>query len=1077
MRFSLYALLGIGLICQVMAADSVPARIAVISATETADLAALLTSELSGNPDIALVERDALARIGDERKVQSMAGSDASALGKLLNADGLLILEKQGNAIHARLTAVGLGYAVFDLQIAPGMTAPPLAKSLGHRVEQFLPKLKIEATKAVPISVLNLRSDLSITSAAKIERDLTLLLESRLASVPEYVVLERRHAWDLGFEHGLITSSGVQLLEGTYVLDGILQINQGNGGEVTVQARLHAPKTKQETSLEVRGRSDDLPGLVEALVAQINKTIGSSASASAWQPQTEARQYLTEGIWAWEHGQPQASVEALDSAELLGEKAPDLRAVRIQALSQLAVPDFNPFSVEFISQQNVPTSDMFIHGNPTRHYAPVLPLPDRLAFIKRAMSDLAASSQSAGGGTVSLQFLDPRQQHEIQSNKARDFVTYAASSVLSELERQNDPGADEFRSQVREWSNFDPLNGKLSEDYANAAYFTDAWANSLEEETRYYQKILSAGGPDGPAKAIFLKARFVWGKGATFCPRFIKDPAEQRKAYLAFMQDLMQTPEGKLSALLALSGDADPSVSETSYIAFLDELGNQGTDLAKSNELFAHCHAAFLLPDAFRAKFGGHAITALHAFLTESNRVDARVLNVLWFPTTFPPGEEAKIWSEFNEYKERIKNGSPKQSESAMQFYFGVAESDFIKAFPAFAQASGRPLAVTRFWQPEIGKKDGAFFGVRDCEISGNSVAIIGGGAYFQNQKVYVVNPPNFDSEPFRLPAGIMPFGFCFTPSTFYLTGHEWSLADLHPKPDIQWHLYRYEMASQAWATQDIPFVCAQPHVLRDRLFLVISSGNGRHGAITTYDWDTQKLTLLASDRRRPAQNQFDDRTGYQVMSLFLGLHDAIGTNIDFQCYTVSETAGNWPDLIPGFTIPRAVPVGDKTLLENGKERICLLIDPAKDKPEVLFAPTGPLPPALAAYGPARWPLDYSKVSRGIGRSKGLHRDAFFSLARYQTTPAHYELLWVDASHVDSPVKIPLQFSLDPTMQAQLKLLKGAPANFDEIVNPASLNSLLQMVSTDAGICLYGGSVLWFIPYEDIEAYLKSAQK
>jgi len=39
MRFSLYALLGIGLICQIVAADPVPVRIAVISSADTADLA------------------------------------------------------------------------------------------------------------------------------------------------------------------------------------------------------------------------------------------------------------------------------------------------------------------------------------------------------------------------------------------------------------------------------------------------------------------------------------------------------------------------------------------------------------------------------------------------------------------------------------------------------------------------------------------------------------------------------------------------------------------------------------------------------------------------------------------------------------------------------------------------------------------------------------------------------------------------------------------------------------------------------------------------------------------------------
>ncbi len=1056
-----------------------PSRLAVISSADTADLAALVTTELSNNPDIILVDRDALSKVGDELKIQTMAGSDASALGKLLNADGLLILEKQGDTIHARLTAVGLGYSVFDLQIAPGLDANELSKSLSHRAVQFAPKLKLTSTQAIPISILNLRSDLSTQNSTKVERDLTLLLESRLASIPEYVVLERRHAWDLGFEHSLITPSGPQVLEGAYVVDGTLRLTDANGGEITVQLRLRTPKSNQETPLEVKGKPDDLPALVEAMVAQINKAIGSPTSTSTWQPQTEAREYLREGIWAWEHGQPQASVEALDSAELLGEKAPDLLAVRIQALCQLAVPDFNPAAVEFISAQYNPDIISFGGANPTHHYTPLLPLPDRLAFVKRAISDLSIFLAPAGPTSSPLQLLDSKWQHEVQLSPSKHFVIHAASSVLAELDRKNDPEAEALREQVRQVAGFDPGKGEVPEDGEDAAFFMDDWAHSLDEEMAYYQSVLSAPGSVSQFQAIFLKARFLWGKGTTFCPRFITDALEQRKAYLEFTQNLMKTPEGRLSALLILSGDEDISTQETSYSDFLDELGRQAPEIVPTNELFAHCHAAFLLPDALHQKFGDHAIPALRCFLTQSNHLDARVLNILWFPARFPSGDAAAIWSEFNSYKARVINPE-KKNENQAQFYFGVAEADFIKAFPTFAAASNNSLSVTRFWQPDIGKKNGAFFSIRDCQVLDNSLAIEGGGAYLQSQKVYVVNPPDFNANPFNMPKDIFPFGFDFSANAYYVTAFNWTLAEANTVKEHHWHwhLFRYDRSRQTWETQDAPLDFCEPYLIRDQLYLTISSGNGQHGAITKYDWDTQKLTLLSSDRRRPAQNQFDDRAGYQVLSLFPGINGTIGTNIDFACYTVSETPGNWSDLIPDFTIKRAVRMGDKTLLENYSEHICLLLDPTKDKPEILFAPpNSSLPPALAAYGPPHWQVDPETIVKAIPGSMGMHGDAFFSLTRFQTTPAHYELNWLDSAHATEPVHIPLQFSLDSDTKAQLKLLTGSPANFDDIVNPAPLNNLLQMVSTSTGISLYSGSGLWFIPYEDIDAYLKSAQK
>ena len=52
-----------------------PGRVAVIGTPETADLAALIVTELSSNPTITLVERDDLEKVGDESKLQRLAGA------------------------------------------------------------------------------------------------------------------------------------------------------------------------------------------------------------------------------------------------------------------------------------------------------------------------------------------------------------------------------------------------------------------------------------------------------------------------------------------------------------------------------------------------------------------------------------------------------------------------------------------------------------------------------------------------------------------------------------------------------------------------------------------------------------------------------------------------------------------------------------------------------------------------------------------------------------------------------------------------------------------------------------------
>src|ERR1700677_1922497 len=91
------------LFLSIAAAAPAGPRMAIVSDAASRDLAALVTTELSSGTTVTLLERDALAKIGDEAKVQQMAGTDATALGKLLGADGLLFLDQRADGPHARL--------------------------------------------------------------------------------------------------------------------------------------------------------------------------------------------------------------------------------------------------------------------------------------------------------------------------------------------------------------------------------------------------------------------------------------------------------------------------------------------------------------------------------------------------------------------------------------------------------------------------------------------------------------------------------------------------------------------------------------------------------------------------------------------------------------------------------------------------------------------------------------------------------------------------------------------------------------------------------------------------------------
>ncbi len=148
-------------------------------------------------------------------------------------------------------------------------------------------KLRLAPGKGVPISVLNLRCDIGGARSAALERDITLLLESRLSAVPEYVVLERRHAGALGFERSL-DSEASTLPPGSCLLDGTFGLPTPGTGELTVRLRLRGPSAGA-APLEVTGREDDLPGLAEKLTAAIQQATGRTDDPPVWQPEKEAQ--------------------------------------------------------------------------------------------------------------------------------------------------------------------------------------------------------------------------------------------------------------------------------------------------------------------------------------------------------------------------------------------------------------------------------------------------------------------------------------------------------------------------------------------------------------------------------------------------------------------------------------------------------------------------------------------------------------------------------------------------------------------------------------------------------------------
>jgi hypothetical protein len=142
-------------------ANAVATRIAIIELAPPGVLEPLLVAELSKTDGVELVERTALAQIGDEAKIQQLASENPTALGRRINADGLLLVSKSKEGYHARLTSVSLGYVLFDDQFESRDSLEDVKRIIRHKVEGYCPRLKLTPEHTIPVSILNLRADIS----------------------------------------------------------------------------------------------------------------------------------------------------------------------------------------------------------------------------------------------------------------------------------------------------------------------------------------------------------------------------------------------------------------------------------------------------------------------------------------------------------------------------------------------------------------------------------------------------------------------------------------------------------------------------------------------------------------------------------------------------------------------------------------------------------------------------------------------------------------------------------------------------------------------------------------------------
>ncbi len=397
------------------AADDDP-RLAVVGAHADAELADLLTAELSRQDGVVLVERDEISRIVEELELSQLtSGDEWLRAGRLLGAQGLLLLSRDtiaGQPVElARFIATDSG-VVLGQVFLPDARAPleDRLAAVTQRVVTLLPKLRTTAgAGGLRISLLGLRYELDSLHAEETERVVNTLLAHRLSYERDVLLLERWNMKELVWEKSLSFAASDPFATGSFLLAG--RISE-QGEELAIELRLQAA-TEPPAVLVVRGRRDALPALVEALVGRIKEVLGKETQPLPWDPIAEGRSYAQLAEWALSNELYEAGVAAGETAAALGYRRRSSDRVRVQGYALLAYPgDFETrstvFEDEYVERENLPRHiaaaveamvllrdfiARYGEGEPARRYDPDYPGCLGMAAVNNAHRVLRAAWQ------------------------------------------------------------------------------------------------------------------------------------------------------------------------------------------------------------------------------------------------------------------------------------------------------------------------------------------------------------------------------------------------------------------------------------------------------------------------------------------------------------------------------------------------------------------------------------------------------------------------------------------------------------------------------------------------------------
>jgi len=748
----------------------------------------------------------------------------------------------------------------------------------------------------------------------------------------------------------------------------------------------------------------------------------------------------------------------------LGEDLPDVTYARVPVLCGIAV-----------GTASIMTGD---------HRTPDDPHPEaRVEAILRAFSEEARYENE--NMAAKLQDVHPDNSTIGNIPLRRQGLARAADSLLTMLDATKSPRAGEVRAAFRNYVGYDPLHGQFPQDLHLSVRYVDSLSQTEEEEKAYYRVLLAS-----PADS--LAWRLVEGNLSydTYCAHFYPEvngnTHDRYIAYLNFLKSLSAGP-CRLNALLGYA-DAiiNQEMQQDACKVYYQALTDQRDNLLATNQLAPYLSAAFgLEKHQGLSEADPQLIALLHFLLQHIDHLDGH-MSQAWVPDLFPPTEAPALWKEFQAL----------EAKSVDSIFITHMRESYLLRFGNAEVAPGS-LEVSHFWYPPNAPGKPTFtrapvpaipdgLWIAACYVrhdSGQESAT----AFFYRVTLDVAGTNPLPTYPFQIP-NFGPMSMAVTPEALYVIGSPWK----------EWKktlLQRFDLSTQRFTAHDVPH-SRDIYEVGGKIYLSLL-GFGvteMESGVALLNDKTSETTILASSRRSPPQNQFDDRSFYSISTLFSGPGGQPCAAIGFgEIYAIADKPGPWPRVIPSGELSFSQTAGSRTLLYGRhllppgapQSDIVFMVDSAKPNPELWLGTPGPLLGTEMVGKPeplppqpdwAQHPLWQQPPEDGPYQSEyGFHGDDLFGFVIHAKTQGK-ELLWYRHGQT-TPVRISLSFKMSDDAAQALKAMEEIDDDPIKKQRPPN-NSPMTLSVTPQGLCfLAPNKGFWFLPFSDIDAYLKSPLK